>query len=75
MECGIGEQEQSMYCVESGPNGDSVFVDEALCERYTDRPPVYKRACEGDGDHCPYWATTAWEEVSVDLFPEGIDSK
>ncbi|KAK7505517.1 hypothetical protein BaRGS_00003262, partial [Batillaria attramentaria] len=63
--CGVGEQTQVMYCVESGERGDTVYVDEALCERYADKSQVYKRACEGDGEECPYWATTAWGECSV----------
>ena len=63
MQCGVGEQTQEMYCVETGANGDTVYVSEDLCERYSEKHPVYKRACEGDGEECPYWATTAWTEV------------
>ncbi|KAK7105062.1 hypothetical protein V1264_019683 [Littorina saxatilis] len=54
-----------MYCVETGQSGDTVYVKEELCERYSDKHPVYKRACEGDGDECPYWANSAWAECSV----------
>ncbi|XP_070180043.1 papilin-like isoform X2 [Littorina saxatilis] len=63
--CGVGEQTQEMYCVETGQSGDTVYVKEELCERYSDKHPVYKRACEGDGDECPYWANSAWAECSV----------
>ncbi|KAL8600033.1 hypothetical protein ACOMHN_039266 [Nucella lapillus] len=65
VKCGVGEQTQEMFCVETGASGDTVYVKEELCERYSDKHPVYKRACEGDGEECPYWATTAWSLCSV----------
>ena len=68
----MGEQAQEMYCVETGANGDTVYVSEDLCERYSEKHPVYKRACEGDGDDCPYWATTAWTEVRHALMLAGL---
>lgn len=65
MQCGIGEQTQMMYCIETGARGDTVYVNDELCDRYADNHPLYKRACEGESEDCPYWATDAWEQVGA----------
>ena len=62
--CESGVQNQTMYyCVETGVERDSVYVEEDLCHRYTDDAPVYERACVGDDVDCPYWASAAWSTV------------
>lgn len=63
VECGMGEQEQLMHCIETGTSGKSIYADEELCTRYAGAKPKYERACRGESDNCAEWTTGEWTEV------------
>ena len=68
VECGVGEQRQTMLCLETGEKGDSIYVDNELCERYSQKAREdYVRACVGEGENCPQWQTTEWSQVRVGI--------
>ncbi|XP_012946540.1 papilin [Aplysia californica] len=65
VDCGVGEQTQLMHCIETGVTGDSIYAEDDLCTRYVGAKPEYRRACQGEGESCAYWATGPWNECSV----------
>lgn len=70
VECGVGEQTQLMHCMQTSATGTSSYTSDDICLKHVGAKPALWRACSGDGDNCPYWATGSWSEVRVyeDLF-------
>ncbi|CAG5127257.1 unnamed protein product, partial [Candidula unifasciata] len=65
VDCGLGEQSQTMLCIKTDTFGNSDYVLDDVCLQHVGAPPVVKRACYGEGDNCPYWAAGSWSECSA----------